>query len=324
MRSWLRKHLPVRTSTAVLVLFFVAVLALYFSPVGYQPPVRARHTGVVDIDIDIDVDSLRSTRRRPRPQPEALRRRPARRPPSPRVPRDQPRRGPRRPRPRRRARHRRLLAAGRRHPARARQAPAAEPGGSRPAQRRQVLAGRAGQVPWPSGGCRGSRLAAAAGDCQGAGRWRSDSGRRGRTRVLAGTRARDRGSARDGADRRCGAVRISPGRALLPGLRPPSRVGLSRPAAAGTADRPAHVRSRPGVAGRAAASGSPRLGRAGRADQPDRPGARRRPRCPAAGGSVDRGRCPDPGGRSPAEHDHLRPASLGPAVLADRPDSAHR
>ena len=39
MRAWLREHLPVRTSTAVITLFFVAILAWYvylYAPFDYQ------------------------------------------------------------------------------------------------------------------------------------------------------------------------------------------------------------------------------------------------------------------------------------------------
>ena len=47
-------------------------------------------------------------------------------------------------------------------------------------------------------------------------------------------------------------------------------------------------------------------------------------RRPAAGRDLDRGCSPGHGHRAPAEHDDVRPAGLGSAVLADRPHPAGR
>src|ERR1035438_3791505 len=100
---------------------------------------------------------------------------------------------------------------------------------------------------------------------------------------------RHRGSAGGAARLVLRTLRIPPRRAVFPGQRPAPGLGISRPAAAGAADRPADVRSGPRVPRAAAAAVGVRLRRAGAAHRPAGTGARRRPGSSGAGRDVHRG-----------------------------------
>ena len=121
-----------------------------------------------------------------------------------------------------------------------------------------------------------------------------------------------------------GSVWLSPRRAVLPGLRPTPRVGISRPARVRPTRCSADVRSRTDVTCRAASAIDVGRGRARRLDGPAHARARRPSRSAVARGDVDRRRRGGGRGSPHVEHNRLWPGGVGAAVLADRAHPAHR